>query len=844
MKHYSEISNRYMKQNKKRTLLTVFGITMATILIFAVGTFLLSFRDSMIDSIRAEGDFEFKIQNLTSDEAEKIANNAEVKNSTISKAMGEFDIIGLDKGAELYAGDDDYYNYIYKDKILEGRKPAADNEIIIDNNRKNVLKVNVGDKYTFVDKNSNKKEYTIVGVSEETGYSKADYLDMYTYFDSSNLRKDQQYDVTVNLKSNKDKNNIMDNILEDAGINKDRINSHEEGEVALSGNSELLYLTGNGGNAYITESLNSMAIFVVAIIIVATITVIYNSFNISVIERMRYFGVLKAIGATPKQIKKIIFKEGFIMALLALPIGCLIGFFALKFGIKIFIGDSLMFMDNFRVRFYPVIILLTVVLVLITVYLSLIGPARKAKNTPAVDAMRNKNEIKLGKLKRRRKGIFGRVFGIEGNIAYKNIRRTPFRFVITIIALTLSIVIFNVFYGFIDFTKQIVNQNFISSPFDSYLEKSLMNSEFTDEEVSDIENKSFIKDYYKLNSIFGTYALPEERLTEEYKAEIEETELDSLGYKLINSNKILVCDDNMFNIIANNVTEGSIDLDKIKEGGVVIIDTTKTRDENGDMQIVRHTNYKIGDTLSIPKVSIKDLIDYSYNPTSDVIKEAIEKNEFYNIPVVAIADKEPIFNYYSDMITIAIHEDVFNKYINKTNPKTIFFKFNGDTKARSEAIEYFNSTDFQYCDFADELNEVDKLYNQIEFFVYCFIIIITVISVINIFNTISTNLLLRRKEFATLKAIGMTEKQLRKSVILEGTLYGVIAALVGGIISVILLKLLVNISGGMVDFQYKFNVVAFAGSIIAAILATYLSTILPLRKLRKLTIVEGISEEE
>ena len=137
-----------------------------------------------------------------------------------------------------------------------------------------------------------------------------------------------------------------------------------------------------------------MAIFVIATIIVCTIVVIYNSFNISVIERIRYFGILKAIGATPKQIKRIIYKEGFLMGLIALPLGCIVGFLALKYGIKIFIGDTLMFVESFKVGFYPVIILVTAILVAITIFLSILMPARKANKISAVDAIRNKNEIK------------------------------------------------------------------------------------------------------------------------------------------------------------------------------------------------------------------------------------------------------------------------------------------------------------------------------------------------------------------------------------------------------------------------------------------------------------------
>lgn len=132
---------------------------------------------------------------------------------------------------------------------------------------------------------------------------------------------------------------------------------------------------------------------------------------------------------------------------------------------------------------------------------------------------------------------------------------------------------------------------------------------------------------------------------------------------------------------------------------------------------------------------------------------------------------------------------------------------------------------------------------QVEFFVYCFIIIVSIISVINIFNTISTGIITRKKEFSMLKAVGMTDSQLRRSVIFEGTFYGVISAIIGGISSAVLLFVLLRLGGDIGIVSYKFDVIPFALSIICAVFITYLSTIIPLKKLKKITIVQGISDE-
>jgi putative ABC transport system permease protein len=843
MKSYTEISNRYMKENKKRTVLTVLGITLATVLIFAVGTFLLSFRDTMVASERANGDFEFRINNINSEQANKVINNAEVKDSSVSEIGEQYSISGSDRVINLEKGNKDYFQKIYTQKTLEGREPEAEDEAIIDINVKNILNLKVGDQVVLKDKDLKEKKVTIVGISEAGMYSSSSALEMSGYFDSSNLSSVSKYFVYVNIKSDSNKQEIIKNVLADANI--------EKSDDTIKDNNEILYLTGNGAGVGITEALRNMAIFVIVVIMVCTISVIYNSFNISVIERIKYFGILKAIGTTPKQIVRIIFKEGAIMGLLALPIGCIVGFFALKFGIKLFIGDSLLFVDNFTVHFYPSILLLTIVLVSVTILISVLGPARKAKKVSPVEAMRNTNEIKLGKLKRRKGRLIQKVFGIEGSMAYKNIRRTPARFIITVLALTISLIMFNIFYGFLDYTKQVVSQLYGNTSFDSGLTKVNQNEKFTDDEIKEIkDNVQCYKNYYFYQDL-SNIAIPVEGLNQDYtnktgKATGDAT-LDSLGFRVLPSTTTYVGEENELSLVEPYIVEGKLDYQALKNGGIILIDGQSITNGAGDKEIIRATSYKVGDKIKIPKIT--NYSSASKESSTDNIEKAIKNNEFYEAPIVAIAEKDPLSGQFLfDGIQIMADKESYNKTIGGFSPNTIYFDFNNDKETQEHAVEYFdkvqNGKGYNYIDIGTQLNQIDTLYSQVEFFVYCFIIIVTVISVVNIFNTISTNLLLRKKEFATLKAIGMEERQLRKSVVLEGTLYGIIAAIFGGALSAILLALLIKLGGGLADVDYHFGYIPFIISIIVAIGITYISTLIPLRRLRKITIVEGIADNE
>lgn len=840
MKNYSEISNRYMKENKKRTALTILGITLATVLIFAVGTFLLSFRDSMIASERAKGDYEFQVRSINSEQAEKVVNNAEVKDSAVYESGEECLLSTSDRKIVLEKGNKDYFNKIYINKVLEGREPEREGEVIIDVNVRNILKIKVGDKFTLTSQEGKTTKVAIVGISEQKIYGTNRPLVFTGY--TENFNSNKNYIVYVNLKSDKNKQQVVDKVIKDANI--------EVKDGTKINNSELLYLTGNGPQMGITSSLYKLAIFVIVVIIICTVTVIYNSFNISVIERIKYFGILKAIGATPKQIKRIILKEGMIMGLIALPLGCLIGYFSLVIGVKLFIGESLIYLENFKVQFYPSIIVVTLVLVSVTIWISILGPARKARKVSAVEAMRNKNEIKMGKLKRRKGKLVGKIFGIEGNLAYKNIRRTPVRFIITVIALTISIILFNVFYGFLDYAKQSVNQMYSNVAFDSQIGKN-SKEVFTKDEVSDIENKPFSKNIYEMNVQDVNIAIPKESINKDFveKTGFDRANKDIEDYEVISHIPTYICGDKEIGLIKNYIIdEGKIDYDGLKNGGIILIDGRKVTHKDGTKEIVRFTNYKVGDKIKIPRV--KSYSSNSPEASDAKIKEAIDNNQYYEVPIVEIAQKDPLMGEFlaSDEVEFMLHKDAYTKYFGEFLPNALFFNFDGDKEASEEAVKYFDevrdSKGYSYVDFGMQMKGLDETFKKVEFFVYCFIIIITVISVVNIFNTISTNLLLRKKEFATLKAIGMMENQLRKSVILEGTLYGIIASIVGGIASALLLGLLIKLGGGIADIKYNFAIIPFVASIIVAIAVTYLSTLVPLRRLKKLTIIEGISDDE
>lgn len=827
MKNYREISNKYMKENKKRTALTIIGITLATILIFAVGTFLLSFKDSMIRANRAEHDYEFAL-NIDGSKVNRLISHAEIKDSYMMKTDDElYKWDKNDRGISLTRKSENYFEKTSIDKLSEGSYPEKDNEVIINSITKDIMNVNIGDKVELINENGEKVNFIVVGITETGNYNSNGTLEAISIMAKNSIIDSDKYIVCVNLNSEKHKQDIIEKVCKDIGI-------EEINDDILDGNSELLYLTGNGEDKGISKSLENMAVFVIVIIIICTITVIYNSFNISVIERIRYFGILKAIGASASQVRNIIYREGIIMGLIAMPLGCFIGYFALKIGVGMFIGNSILMIDNFEVKFYPIVVLITCALVAVTIWFSLLVPARKARRVSAVEAMRNNKEIKIGKIKRRRGTLISKIFGVEGSLAYKNIRRTPARFIITVVALTISIILFNVFFGFMNYAKEFVSQYYGNIIFNSQLSKSEQGATFDNDEIEKICNQSFADDVLKLNDGYYNILNNDKMINKKY---INNTNINRISRGITG----YIGEEKELDNVAKYIKEGSLDYAKLNDGGVILIDGTKITNDNGKKEIIRNTNYKVGDKIRISRNTFKDL-----NSIEDVSENT---EDYYEVPVVGIAEKEPITGtFLYNEISIMMTDKGYSKIYNKTyNPNWILFRFNNNQEKADEAVKYFealkSSKGYMYTDMKDSIGQLEDIYFQVEFFVVCFLIIVTIISIVNILNTMSTNLLIRRKEFATLKAIGMEQRQLKKSILLEGTLYGIVASIIGGIVSVLLLKLLINLGMGGADVEFDFAFGPFIISIMAAILMTYIATLIPLNKINRLSIVEEIRDD-
>ena len=237
-------------------------------------------------------------------------------------------------------------------------------------------------------------------------------------------------------------------------VNYNRFHNNFEKEhtgVLLVKNRELVAMYGGISSASITLFISGFVAVLIGLILFGSISLVYNSFSISINERTKQIGILKSVGATKKQIRKTILYEAFFECVISIPAGIILGclgmgitFFLLQEGFDAFFG-YFGGIDSTGVKIQLVLntplIIAAVLIVIVAVLLSIAIPALRASSVSPIDLVRQNADIKVsGKIKKSR--ILSRIFGAEGMLASKNYSRNKKRYRSTIVSLSVSIILF------------------------------------------------------------------------------------------------------------------------------------------------------------------------------------------------------------------------------------------------------------------------------------------------------------------------------------------------------------------------------------------------------------------
>lgn len=840
MRSYSDITLKYLNKNKKRSLFTIIGIILSLSLISGVGFLGLSFRDFMYDrAIANNGNYEFGIFNVNKDIVDTLRNDVDLeKVGAITNAVeGYLTLEGKGENSiYITEQDETYLTEITSTELTEGEYPKSSKELILNSKAKEVLGINIGDNIKLrevqFDENANKvltdnyKEYKVVGFIKEQYETDNSTFSGKTLLD--NLKENKEYAILFTVINSKNKvdlvNEKFDNLQLDREVNHININN------------DLLALRGESSYKGINTTIEQMIIFVLGIIILATIFLIYNAINISVTERMAQFGILRSIGATPKQVSNIVIREGLVMCLLSIPFGVIFGFLGVWTTVKILDAQiSNMFGGGqLIVKFYLSIILFTLIVGSITIFIATLGPAKKAGKVSPISVIKGNSESESEKIKHYNGKLIRRIFGVEGWIAYKNIRKNSKRFTVTILSLSISLIMFITFTTLnmkrIDELDYLKKNTLIQGELDAYRK---INKDIIEEEVKSIDG---IGEVYTISSEYIPYLyLDGDVITDEYK----NYSYNDLDNDLIEYAQVEGYSDEALNKLG--IQEG------LKNNEVVIVNSFANYNSEGQLENINFTNIKEGDIIKVAKSSIDGYAKEDFNEILDKDKK---DNNFIEFKVKKIINKS-LFDYdYSSTFKIIMSYNEFTKLYDENYYTTIGFRYENikDEKSVKEAAENIQriaeKNEFTFSDINLEYKSEEEMWNVVNVFVYGFIVMVTLIGVVNVVNTISLNILLKKKEFGALGTIGMSNNQLNKMILLEGILHGIFSSIVAGILSIPLVLLIVKMISYGFTMSNKIYWQPFVIGFTINLLVVLIASLIPLNKLKKMSLVETIRNIE
>ena len=858
-----------LKLNKKRTAVTIIGIILSTALICAVAGVFSSFQETLIEHAKqSDGTYHATFFNVKKDEQKYIMQNRDVKSYFITQDVG---YAKLDKSKNAYKPylhlmefDETALNN-YGLKLIEGRMPENNNEIIISDyiETNGGVSYKVGDKITldiskriadgyelnqnnpynnpvneefdedYLEEHLEKmftKEYTIVGKIERPNMEIENYsAPGFTIITLLEEVRDKAH-ISVNYNNIKDTYEITEKISK---VN-DYLDGIAEDYLNYNINQELMRWSGVTKSEETLQVLYGLVAIVIAIIIVSSVFVIRNSFAISITEKMKQYGMLSSIGATKKQIKKNVLFEGFVLGLIGIPIGILFGILATFVLIKIttlLIGDNVFASSIVFVFKVPIqAIILSVILGFVTIYLSCIFSARKASKIAPIEAIRNNDDIKIKSKKIKSPKIIKKIFGIGGDIAYKNLKRNKKKYRTTVISLVVSITIFIALSSFMEYVIGLSGIYYQDQDYNVTIRYSTEDEAYNEAIYKDykkIVDNYNIKEYVINRTIFAKSVDIKNYFTEDYKKSREQDGYDENDQELYID--LVAIGDWAYQDYIKKLGGKPEDY----ENGLIYIDNsynTLYDEEKGHSERVETLNLK----------------------ENDKIKFNVEEQE-YTLPVALVTKEVPfgMSNTYNLLGTFIISDKMLEKL------DCIYHHYGMNVYAE-KPYDLCNEVEEEYdaqpiknyrlytTNYQEEIDSNKRLILLISIFLYGFIAVITLIGVTNIFNTITTNMNLRSKEFAMLKSIGMTKKEFNKMINLESIFYGLKSLLIGCVLGIGLSYWIFKISTNSTatsSLKYSPPILAIIIAIIFIMIIVGIIMRYSLSKINKQNIIETIRKD-
>lgn len=929
-----------LKLNRKRTIVTIVGIILATALLSALVTLVSSFQYSMIEyQKQKDGDFHVKFSNVKMSELSEFKNNRNIESTFETMGMGFAKLDGC-------KNEDKPYAYVMATdeagfergcfNLIEGRMAKNEDEIVIPRHLKTNgrIDIKVGDEITLdvgkrYDSDTESvigencayeheaetltdivtKRYKVVGIMERPGYKMEDYsaagYTFVTYSDElaaiDNGTKSEKSEADTTLT-------VYSRYTQKALRNKDAVTADIIGvdeKLLAKANDSSVEMTAEESDRFLKEIENAKydidmngylisyecvfpvdgmfkALFTVAavvalIIILTSVYCIKNSFNISITEKIRQYGMLSSVGATKRQIKNSVKTEAAMLGVVGIPVGTMSGILAALILVKVVNALSAGWL-NFALSFHTSLpaLILAVILSIATIYFSATGSARRAARVTPLEAIRNTKEIKIKSAKLKTPAIIGRIWGIGGVISYKNIKRNNKKYRTTVTSIVICSVTFIVISYFMSMAFSMAGM-YVSTDYNigiymSYKYKKDIDIEKLTKLVSGIEG---VDDY--LVGAGYDFDVDNPEYTKEYGEYCRQLydESEDVSQMFL----ITVLDDKSYDKYASdagikNAAAGAI---LVNKGTFAVYDENSSKYVKKEMELYK---YKAGDTIECgynvyDDASSDDNAAEGDTESSTDDNNAVEGDtesgtednnngvrKTVDVTIAGVTDKLPIgYNEgYSDTTLLFMNQKGFESlwadgksgnelktgyatysaYVVAENADDYQDTFEKETEGNPE----YSQISFYVSNLDKHMRDEKSFITLLGVFAYGLIVVIALIGITNIINTLSTGMELRSREFATLRSIGMTDKQFAGMVRLESVFISVKALVIGvplGVLISYLLCVIMNRMDGAIIYEPPYKAIVLC--IVVVIMLIYAIMKLSMMKLRHNNIIETIKNE-
>lgn len=752
-----KLAFKYLCKKKRRSITTLFAIIIAVFLIFVSGNLILSAYYAFQQSnLKAYGDY---VAYLKDFQIEKIPDLE--KEGAVLRALENklYDVGELERQKDWIQCEfhyfEDFSDFPFYYEITEGSIPTKPGEIMLHEKWKYYLgeSCNIGDTITL-----SVREYELDETTQN--FSRDKITKTYTlagYYDAS---EDCWLANSVVLVKDEERNSDS--------LYRAYFDSTEEGyegkedwavnigfDIGNKTKVNLIYQNADG----IEGALIYLLMIIAGIIIGGfAAIVIRNAFVISVVERTRDYGMLRCVGASKRQIRNVAFYEAIMLWVTGEVIGLIISYLFLYGGINI-AKEYFYLSEDFRLVQQPVLVIGTCLITFAVTLFGLLEPARQINQLRPLDALRNQKDVKKERIRTGRKngGLVGKIFGVEGEYAYKNLIRNRKKFITMTANSIISIAVFVGVNGTFIYTEQIYKASEIEYP--DYNARILF-QEYGSDSIDSVEEN--LKNIRGVSNVVVSHAY---------------------CYR-IGDGKIIVKEDGSgvyvdVYIVATNETGDFIPKDSVLEGELKKLDVGECyiingcKDEDG-MEILEHYDIVPGGKIEVAKER------YGKETEEGIVSE---------LDIVAVLKEHPVQAILDYEVIMLMSEEGFQALCQEQGIKyketgEIYFKIDGscDVNKVQELVEDNGMLfdDYQY----DERTLVTKV-KRIQLTVNIILILIALISFANLSNSMESNLILREKERQILRAVGMSHKQYVKMILLEGMLSVLIALIIGTALGII-----------------------------------------------------------